>query len=615
MGRPLPRSLSPLARPPLPFSLLRPPPSISLSPPQKTKQATAGNVQQAADLFLAGGLPSVTAGVERDAELARSLAGGGGGPASIAGGPFDDPLDGAEEQLVRAPIPVMRDTLYGPAATYHRGGGAGVVSATAAGGGPSSSSYLPQRRPNDTRPQAAAAFSSADEKAGKEAKRSSSGRAAAAAAAAAQPRTTTGGLAGLFAPPADLLFSGDFQQAAEAAAAARRWLVANVQCEAEFASHRLNRDTWADPALKMLLAESFVFWQGDVSAEDGAAVARHYRLLPPAIAEAALEAAVSAGRGGGPRRGARAGDPLPNDQGPAPPPPPAAAAAASPPLPSEVSKLIPPNSLPAVLVVDPATGLAMRTWTGFVPAERLAEELGPFLDHAFDEPGTRELAAAGAAAARRRRQAEAAASRPAAAAAAAAAAVAGRAMTEEEELAAALEMSAAEARGGGGGKGGGGKGAEEAEGEEDEDFAAEDDDDDEIIEDAAAAAAADEGEKEEEEAAPLPPSSPPPAVIPEPAEGVPRLSVALRLPDGGRASRAFAKDGTTLADLFEWCRPLLLLLEQQEGENRGGSRRKFSLKEPFPEAVPMAREGAEGVSLESVCGGGGGVTFLLHFVD
>ena len=95
--------------------------------------------------------------------------------------------------------------------------------------------------------------------------------------------------------------------------------------------------------------------------------------------------------------------------------------------------------------------------------------------------------------------------------------------------------------------------------------------------------------------------------------------MAVRLPDGSRASRAFAKssgdgeNGATLADLFEWCRSLLLE-EQREGENKQGSRRKFSLKEPFPGAVPMAREGAEGVSLESVCGGGG-ATFLLHFVD
>ena len=96
----------------------------------------------------------------------------------------------------------------------------------------------------------------------------------------------------------------------------------------------------------------------------------------------------------------------------------------------------------------------------------------------------------------------------------------------------------------------------------------------------------------------------------------------MRLPDGGRASRAFAKDGSaTLADLFEWCRSLLLLEEQRSGENKQtvGSRRKFSLKEPFPGAVPMAREGAEGVPLESVCGGGGGggggATFVLHFVD
>ena len=551
----------------------------------------------------------MTADVERDAALARSLAGGAGlasgdggvgdrdAAAASAAGPFD-PHATEEEDRVRAPIPVMRDTLYGPAATYYRGGGVGVVSggnnngaAAGAGNGAAAAgpSRLPQRRPNDTRPRAAGAFSASDIEREAEAAAKGSNRKSAPSSQplVPPPPPPAKGLAGLFAPPQGLLFSGDFQQAAEAAATSRRWLVANVQAEAEFASHRLNRDTWNDPTLKMLLSESFVFWQGDASAEDGATVAQHYRLLPPAVAEAAVEAAVSAGRAGG---GGRRRDPLPGGdeqrggQG---------QGRQRPPTPAEVARLIPPGALPAILVVDPATGLAMRTWTGFVAADRLAEELGPFLDHAFDEPGARELAAAGAAAARRRRRAAGAA----AGSAAAAAAVAGMAMTEEEELAAALALSAAEAHEGG-----------EEEVEEDED------DGD------SAAAAEEEAEKEEEERkeAPAPPppssSSPPPIVAPEPAEGVPRLSVALRLPDGGRASRAFARTGATLADLFEWCRSLLPE-ERREGESTAGSRREFRLKEPFPGAAPMAREGAEGVSLESVCGGGGGATFLLHFVD
>ena len=574
----------------------------------------------------------MTADVERDAELARSLAvgaglapngGGRGGlgggdedaaAAAAGGGPFDPhALD--EGEHVRAPIPVMRDTLYGPAATYYRGGGGGAgvaagrgnggaaadAAAAAAAGGPSSSS---QRRPNDTRPRAAGAFSSrpADEKeaagaAGGKPPSSSSSAAPRLPPPPAPAACEAKGLAGLFAPPAGLLFAGDFQQAAEAAATARRWLVANVQAEAEFASHRLNRDTWRDPALRMLLSESFVFWQGDASAEDGATVARHYRLLPPAVAEALVEAAA-AGRGRRGGAGRERGDlPTGSEQRGRP-------SAAPAPSASEVAKLIPPGSLPAILVVDPATGLAMRTWTGFVAAERLAEELGPFLDHAFDEPGARELAASGAAAARRRRAAEAAA----ACSAAAAAALAGRAMTEEEELAAALALSAADAQGGGGEE------EEQEDDEDDEDFVVEDDDnnaDDEIVEEERE----EEEEKVEEEARAPPPSSPPPVVAPEPAEGVPRLSVALRLPDGGRASRHFAKDGSTLLDLFEWCHSLLLL-EQEQGQNKTGSRRRFCLKETFPGAVPMAREGAERVSLESVCGGGGGgATFLLHFVD
>jgi hypothetical protein len=37
---------------------------------------------------------------------------------------------------------------------------------------------------------------------------------------------------------------GTFAEAKAQAAAERKWLLVNIQCETEFASHRLNRDTW-----------------------------------------------------------------------------------------------------------------------------------------------------------------------------------------------------------------------------------------------------------------------------------------------------------------------------------------------------------------------------------
>jgi hypothetical protein len=50
------------------------------------------------------------------------------------------------------------------------------------------------------------------------------------------------------------------------------------------------------------------------------------------------------------------------------------------------------TAFPAILVVDPATGAAMRAWTGFVPPARLADGLAPFLDARFDEPAAASLA-------------------------------------------------------------------------------------------------------------------------------------------------------------------------------------------------------------------------------
>lgn len=41
-----------------------------------------------------------------------------------------------------------------------------------------------------------------------------------------------------------LLFSGDWEAAKEHAAHEGKWLLLNVQSPSEFASHRLNRDTW-----------------------------------------------------------------------------------------------------------------------------------------------------------------------------------------------------------------------------------------------------------------------------------------------------------------------------------------------------------------------------------
>lgn len=40
-----------------------------------------------------------------------------------------------------------------------------------------------------------------------------------------------------------------------------KWLLVNIQDEIVFASHMLNRDTWADDVVQNLVASGFVFWQ------------------------------------------------------------------------------------------------------------------------------------------------------------------------------------------------------------------------------------------------------------------------------------------------------------------------------------------------------------------
>ena len=57
-----------------------------------------------------------------------------------------------------------------------------------------------------------------------------------------------------------------------------RWLLVNVQGAHEFASHRLNRDTWAQPLVQEMVAGSFVLWQAYDSAPAGQAAARAYHL-------------------------------------------------------------------------------------------------------------------------------------------------------------------------------------------------------------------------------------------------------------------------------------------------------------------------------------------------
>jgi hypothetical protein len=72
-------------------------------------------------------------------------------------------------------------------------------------------------------------------------------------------------LADMFAPPRQLIYKeGGFEGARTMAKDNKRWLLVNLQSDAEFSCHALNRDVWRDELVENLIREGFIFWQ-DVS--------------------------------------------------------------------------------------------------------------------------------------------------------------------------------------------------------------------------------------------------------------------------------------------------------------------------------------------------------------
>jgi UBX domain-containing protein 7 len=69
-------------------------------------------------------------------------------------------------------------------------------------------------------------------------------------------------LSDMFAAPKHLMHTaGGFQGARTVAKDSKRWLLVNIQRDAEFASHALNRDVWRDELVENLVREGFIFWQ------------------------------------------------------------------------------------------------------------------------------------------------------------------------------------------------------------------------------------------------------------------------------------------------------------------------------------------------------------------
>ncbi|KAF6256723.1 hypothetical protein COO60DRAFT_1702203 [Scenedesmus sp. NREL 46B-D3] len=232
----------------------------------------------------------------------------GGGSNAAAGGAADIPPELLqEEDEVRAPMPVMRDRLYGDAPGPH--GMPARVARYGAG---------PERGPahvdvfKDFGPAAAAAGGG------------SSGAARAGGSSAAAAAAAAGGGAGVPPKLSDL----DWEAAVAQAAQQGRWLLLNVQDAEEFATHRLNRDTWGDGLVQDMLRGTFVFWQCYNSSDQGRGLIGQYHL----------------------------------------------------------------EQLPACIIVDPITRAKLWERYGFVAAEALVEELVPYLDCGPNDPGASDLA-------------------------------------------------------------------------------------------------------------------------------------------------------------------------------------------------------------------------------
>eukprot|EP00871_Galdieria_phlegrea_P003264 jgi/Galph1/3939/GphlegSOOS_G2620.1 len=78
-----------------------------------------------------------------------------------------------------------------------------------------------------------------------------------------------GRLGQLFAPPSDLNFGSTLEQTISKGWEEKKWVLVDLQQGDNFACLLLNREVWSDATIKEFIQSSFVFWQRDVSSEDG----------------------------------------------------------------------------------------------------------------------------------------------------------------------------------------------------------------------------------------------------------------------------------------------------------------------------------------------------------
>ncbi|XP_057477351.1 plant UBX domain-containing protein 7-like isoform X3 [Actinidia eriantha] len=252
---------------------------------KEDEKATSWELEEAIQLFFVGnenglGATSGSAPSLDDRSSDRTL---GGSKRDIV----DDNVRQDDSNEVRAPIPVKREVLYDSA--IHYGSRMGYPSHEAHSAVPFRNFNEEMKRPGIWESDQGAT-SMAD--------------------------NARDNLASLYRPPFTLMHTGPFEKAKDSAKFQDKWFLVNVQSTAEFSSHMLNRDTWANEAVAQTIISNFIFWQVNDDTEEGRKVCTYYRL----------------------------------------------------------------DSIPVVLVIDPITGQKMRSWCGMIQPESLLEDLLPFMD-------------------------------------------------------------------------------------------------------------------------------------------------------------------------------------------------------------------------------------------
>ncbi|KAL3679998.1 hypothetical protein R1sor_022954 [Riccia sorocarpa] len=220
-------------------------------------QATSWHVEEAIQLYFAGGSEAVAGTAPADAAIPSSSLPDTSSPTDLPPAPVvhapESPKDLLDENYVRPPLPVKREVLYEDIFQLR--------------------AHRMAQTPNQ--PTSVDAFRNFEDEANQR-----------AAWGAMEPSNSSssgaGGmkdsLAALYRPPFVLMFQGTFEQAKSEAARQGKWLLVNLQSTREFSSYTLNRDTWAHEAVKETVSMSFVFWQVYDDTEEGRKVCTYYKL-------------------------------------------------------------------------------------------------------------------------------------------------------------------------------------------------------------------------------------------------------------------------------------------------------------------------------------------------